>query len=103
MSLIGCCGTLMTNSGLSDLLRSTFGSVNKMLSRKNFPQNLRALKMVVEELLRSSIDDMIKFDDLTVFLQTLEQQSSASKLWTDNFIKIVFYMREKVIGLYIYM
>ena len=92
MSFIGCCGILMTNSGLSDLLRSPFGSVDKMLSGKNFPQNLRALRMVVEELLRGSINDMIKFDDLTAFLQTLREESPTSKLWVDNLIRPVFYM-----------
>ena len=34
MSFIGCCATLRTNSGLSDLLRSAFGSADKMLLRK---------------------------------------------------------------------
>ena len=92
MSFIGCCGTLTTNSGLSNLLRSAFGSVDKMLSGKNFPQNLRALGMVVEELLHGSIDDMIKFDDLTAFLQMLREQSPTSKLWVDNLIRSVFYM-----------
>ena len=55
MSFIGYCGTLMTNSALSDLLRLAFGSVDKMLSDKNFPQNLSALRMAVEELLRSAL------------------------------------------------
>ena len=81
----------MTNLGLSDLLRSAFGSADKMLSGKNFPQNLSALRMVVEELLRGSIDDMIKFDDLTAFLQKLREQSPTSKLWVDNLIRPVFY------------
>ena len=67
MSFIGCCGTLVTNSGLSDLLRSAFGSIDKVLSSTNFSQSLRALRMVVEELLRGSINDMTKFDGLTAF------------------------------------
>ena len=67
----------MTNSGLSDLLRPTFGSVDKMLSSNS---HKRALRVVVEELLHSSIDVMIKFDDLTAFLQTLREQNPTSKL-----------------------
>ena len=63
----------MINSGLSDLLRLAFGSVDKLLSGKIFPQNLRALRMVVQELLRGSIDDMTKFDGPTAFLQTLRE------------------------------
>ena len=81
----------MTNSGLTDLTRSGFRSVYKMLSGKNLPQNLRALRMIVEEILHSGIDDMIKFDDLTAFLQTLRKQSPTSILWVDNLIRPVFY------------
>ena len=92
MSFVGCFGTLMTNSGLSDLLRSAFGSVDKMLSGKNVPQSLRALRMVVEELLHGSINDMTKFDGLTTFLQTLREQSPTSTLWVDNLIRHVYYM-----------
>ena len=50
MSFIGCIGTLMANSGLEEILNKTFSSVKKMLSGKKFPMNLRALRMVVEEL-----------------------------------------------------
>lgn len=81
----------MANSGLTDLTRSGFRSVYKMLSGTNFPQNLRALRMIVEEILHSGIDDMIKFDDLTAFLQTLRKQSPTSILWVDNLIRPVFY------------
>ena len=61
MSFIGCVGNLMAHSGLDDILNSAFGGVEKMLSGKNFPQNFRALRMVVEELLGSfvrSIEDV---------------------------------------------
>ena len=47
--------------------------------------------MIVEEILHSGIDDMIKFDDLTAFLQTLRKQSPTSILWVDNLIRPVFY------------
>lgn len=48
--------------------------------------------MVAEELLRGSIDDMIKFDYLTAFLQMLREQNLTIKLWLDNLIRTVFYM-----------
>ena len=48
--------------------------------------------MVAQELLRGSIDDMIKFDDITAFLQTLREQNLTIKLWLDNLIRTVFYM-----------
>ena len=38
-SFIGCIGTLMANPGLSDILKSSLGGIDKMLKRKNFPQN----------------------------------------------------------------
>ena len=82
----------MKKLGLSDLLRWAFVSVNKILSSQSFPQNLRALRMVVEKLLRGSINDMIRFDDLPAFLQTLREQSPKSKLWVDNLTRPVFYM-----------
>ena len=64
MSFIGAVGTLMANSGLEELMNSAFGGVLKMLSGKKFPQNLRALRMVVEELLRDVIPASENFSDL---------------------------------------
>ena len=52
MSFVGCCGTLMAGSGLSEILSVAFGGVQKMLSGKKFPQNVRALRMVAEEILK---------------------------------------------------
>ena len=71
MSFIGCCGTLMANSGLDDLLKSAFGSVEKMLSGKNFPQNFRALRMIIEELLRDDISKMDNMAQLKSFLEKI--------------------------------
>ena len=55
MSFIGSVGTLMANTGLVELMNTAFGGVLKMLSGKKFPQNLRAMRMVVEDLLRSIV------------------------------------------------
>ena len=41
-------GSLMAGSGLEDILTSTFAGVPKMLSGKKYPQNMRALRIVVE-------------------------------------------------------
>ena len=38
MSFVGAVGTLMTESGLSDVLSEVFGGVSKMLSSKKFPK-----------------------------------------------------------------
>ena len=37
---------------LSDLLKSAFGGAEKMLSGNKFPQNTRAVRICVEEILR---------------------------------------------------
>ena len=55
MSFIGAVGTLMSNSGLEEVMNSIFAGVPKMLSGKKFPQNMRALRLVTEELLRGII------------------------------------------------
>ena len=57
MSFVGAVGTLTQGSGLSEVLSTTFAGVTKMLSGKKFPQNVRAMRLVVEELLRSLIND----------------------------------------------
>ena len=41
----------MTNSGLENLMKAAFAGVDKMLSGKKFPMNVRALRIVVVELL----------------------------------------------------
>ena len=57
MNFIGCIGYLMTGTGLSEIMKSTFAGVPKMLTGKKFPQNIRALRLVVEELLRPLLLD----------------------------------------------
>ena len=52
MDFVGCVGTLMADSGLKEIMSTTFGSVDKMLQGKKYPQNIRALGLHTEELLR---------------------------------------------------
>ncbi|KAL8588411.1 hypothetical protein ACOMHN_029580 [Nucella lapillus] len=52
MSFVGCIGSLMEGSGLEDILASTFAGVPKLLTGKKYPQNVRALRILVEEILR---------------------------------------------------
>ena len=52
MSFIESICSLMAESGLYELLNSTFAGVQKMMTGKKFPQNMRALRIVAEELLR---------------------------------------------------
>lgn len=48
LNYVGAMGTLMANTGLNELAQAAFGSVSKIISGKYFPQNVRALRMVVE-------------------------------------------------------
>ena len=81
----------MENTGLADIMKAGFAGVDKMLKgHKYFPQNSRALRMVVEELLRPYIVNMDDADELDEFLEKLSKDSRSSKLWIDNLIKPYF-------------
>ncbi|KAJ8317815.1 hypothetical protein KUTeg_004635 [Tegillarca granosa] len=73
MSFVGSVGTLMASSGLEKLLESTFGGVAKMLSGKKFPQNVRALRLVAELLLRPILSEHVfqSMSELESFLDDL--------------------------------
>lgn len=49
MSLVGCIRTLVANTGLSDLLKSAFRSVEKMLSGNKLQKNIRALSIMFKK------------------------------------------------------
>ena len=85
MNCIGCVGKLMKNSGLAEVLESSFGSVTKMLSGKFFPQNLRAMRMVLEEVIRASCINAETYEELVQEFDSAAEQSFTSKLWTDCF------------------
>ena len=82
----------MQNTGLDDVMKSVFGGVPKMLSGKNFPNNFRALRLVVEELLRPILEKVECVPDLYDVLDNLAVKSKTSKLWIDGLIKPVFLM-----------
>jgi hypothetical protein len=92
MSFAGAIGTLMQGSGLSEILESTFAGVTKMLSGKKFPQNIRAMRIVLEELLRSTMSEgsITTMEELLARLDHAASTSNTSKLWVDCFIKPVF-------------
>lgn len=100
MSYVGSVGSLMAETGLSDILGVAFGSVEAMLSGKRFPQNVRALRMVVEELLRPivsghSIQDA---NDLMEILNGLCKKSRTCKLWVTCLIIPVFHMNKYILA-----
>ena len=96
MNLAGAVGNLLADSGLEDIMKSAFGGVSHMLSGKKFPQNIRALRMVAEEMLRSFLEqdeeNIQTLGELIAKLEGKALQSRTSKLWLDSLIKPVLIM-----------
>jgi len=90
MSFVGAVGTLMADTGLQPIMEVAFRGVAKMLAGKKFPQNVRALRMVVQELLRDILtsEDLHSHSQLMHVLEEKSQRSRTSKLWV-NLIKPV--------------
>jgi hypothetical protein len=66
MSFVGAVGSLTAQTGLAEIMNEACSGVAKMLSGKKFPQNVRALRIVAEELLRMIVqdNDMASYDEL---------------------------------------
>ena len=92
MNFVGCVNKLMANSSLEMLMSSAFGGVSKMLIGKKFPMNIRALSLAVLELLRGLVDEIVDYDDLIVFLDSLAIKIYLAKHWVNNLIKSVLIM-----------
>ena len=65
-----------------------------MLNGKKFPQNMRAMRLVVEELLRPVFDteDLTSYRDLETVLEDLARENRTAKDWVDCLIRPVFIM-----------
>ena len=96
VDFVGCVGTLMADSGLKDIMSTTFGSFDKMLQSKTYPQNIRALRLLTEELLRPVFEKgnarLTSTGDLEDVLDELAAQSRTTKMWFNNVIKPTFLM-----------
>ncbi len=92
MSYCGCNGTLMADIGILEILSIPFGSVMTMLSGKKFPQNVRALRMLVDKLLQTLFGkhNFQRMADLQHELDDLSSKSKTAKLWIDCRIKPIF-------------
>jgi len=89
----------MAESGLSDILADVFGDVPKMLSGKKFPQNVCALRMLAEEIVRGL--DVGHFDSSDSLMKALEERANQSKtvrLWVDVLVKPVLLMMAYIRG-----
>ena len=92
MSFVGCVGTLMANSGLAGILKSTFAGTEKMLSGKKFPMNVRALRLVVLEILRGKIDEVSTYSEFENFLNEQSKKGITCSHWINNLIRPVLLM-----------
>ena len=94
MSFAGAVGSLMAESGLSYILSEVFGGVPKMLSAKKFPQNVRALRLMAEEVVRGLFTDhhFENTEDLMKALDQIASESRTVKLWVKILVKPVLLM-----------
>ena len=75
MSFIGSVGALMANTGLEEVLKAAFGGVSHMLSGKKFPQNARALRLLAEEVISSTVKNVGSAKELIVSLHSKAEQN----------------------------
>ena len=74
MNIAGSVGSLMTERGLENILHAAFSGVPKILSGKNLLQNIRALHLLTEELLRGVIIDMNERKNYSDLMQILDEK-----------------------------
>ena len=77
-------------------MKVAFGGVDKMLSGKKFPMNVRALRIVVIELLRDVIDVNATNEHIHLSLDMLSSNSKLGKHWIDNLIQPVLLMMQYI-------
>ena len=94
MSFVGAVGSLMDESGQVEVTNAGFSGVAKMLNGKKFQLNVRALRIIVEELLRKIIQDskVASYDELMLHLDDISGNSRTARLWVNIVIKPVFIM-----------
>ncbi|KAG1662134.1 hypothetical protein GQR58_021089 [Nymphon striatum] len=82
----------MADTGIVDVLSAAFGGVLKMLTGKKYPQNVRALRMLVEELLRPIFDNngLETMSGLQQILNDVASHSRTGRLWVDCLIRPIF-------------
>ena len=86
MSFIGCIGTLMSGSGLEELLGAAFKGVSHMLKGSAWPKAVRGLRMVVCALLEPLITAGKTTVDVMEEELEKDRQSRTGRLWVDCLI-----------------
>ena len=74
--------------GIVEILSVAFGCVLKMLSGKKFPQNVRALRMILRPLFGKNI--FHNMDDMLQEVGAISVESKTSQRWVDSLIKPIF-------------
>ena len=82
----------MKNSRLDMLMKTASSGVDKMLIGKKFPMNIRALQVVVTELLRTLIGEETAQNNMTTILQDLSNKIQIAERWIRNLICPVLLM-----------
>ena len=78
---------LMAGSGLEEVMKAAFGGAMKMLTGKNFPQNTRALRIVVDQVLHEILCEVNTVDELMQELNARASRSKTVKHWVENLIQ----------------
>ena len=95
---VGDIGTLIAGSGLEEILKSAFAGVPKMLTGKKFQQNVRALRILMEEMLRpvSRNQDIETMGQLKRYLDLKATKIRTIKMWVECFINPLFIIMQFV-------
>ena len=56
----------MAESGLVDILSCAFGGVDHMMTGKKYPQNFRALRLLVEAVIEKTVQETNDDDELYI-------------------------------------
>ena len=92
MSYIVNIDALMAGTGMKEFLEKVFGGVTKMLTFKKYPQNFRALRLLMEKVLSL----LLKYGKITSHSQLMNvlgeksKSCQTTKLWVDVTIKPLF-------------
>ena len=70
---------LIENNGFVNWLEYAFAGVLKILTGKNFPINVRALRFTVLELLKGFADNVTSFEDYQEKLESISQENILAK------------------------
>ena len=90
-SFIDAVSTLMCNTGLTEIMQTTFGSVLKILSGKKLPQNMLVLRIVTEEILLSVAGSTWSLFSMKRQVRAEQQSCGLTTWWRPVFLMTVFH------------